>query len=154
MQTLANTTLPTGGITIPATPPVTGGSDKSAAGGYTSILDDLSYTSPSAKRVKLEISSNTAALDDDSIDVAASETSSTSLNVTNSETFTPTQQQQQLQQQQNEDSENEALIVDCESPMQHGNDSPSKLHFCFVFNILLTCCQSLMIYLNNFIRFL
>lgn len=87
-----------------------------------------------------------SAIDDDSVDVAASETSS----------YSETLQQQQLQQQQNEDSENEALIVDCESPRQHGNESPSKLttvSYLFRLSFIIYSCWSLMIYLNNFIRF-
>lgn len=78
--------------------------------------------------------------------MAASETSS----------YSETLQQQQLQQQQNEDSENEALIVDCESPRQHGNESPSKLttvSYLFRLSFIIYSCWSLMIYLNNFIRF-
>ncbi|XP_065355033.1 chromatin-remodeling ATPase INO80 [Calliphora vicina] len=116
----ATTTLPAGGITIPATPTATAG-----CSGNVQIFDDLSNASPSTKRFKLEVSANTANMDDDSIDVAASETSSTSLQVGYNETL----QTQQLQPQ-NEDSENEALIVDCESPMQHGNESPTLFDDC------------------------
>uniref|UniRef100_A0A1I8N1Y1 Chromatin-remodeling ATPase INO80 n=1 Tax=Musca domestica TaxID=7370 RepID=A0A1I8N1Y1_MUSDO len=108
-----------GGTTTPAAIPsgntITGGSN-------TNSNDDLWQSSPSAKRLKLDVSAaagvTTSALDDDSIDVAASETSSTSqvAGTSNSETYVPGA----TAIMNNEDSENEALIVDCESPRPHG----------------------------------
>lgn len=124
----------TGGITIPATP-TSGNHVSSANTGNSSCAttDDLSNISPASKRLKLEISST--AMDDDSIDVAASETSSTSQQIYNTtEALVPGALQILAATTANDDSENEALIVDCESPMQQqpgGSDSPSK--FCFFF---------------------
>ncbi|XP_011184935.1 chromatin-remodeling ATPase INO80 isoform X1 [Zeugodacus cucurbitae] len=98
-----------GGITIPAA----GGGVESTIGG----------DSPAMKRSKLEAS---AANDDDSIDVAAtSGTSSPSTSAAtaiggNMEPFVPGA----TTVMHNDDSDNEALIVDCESPL-HGAESPT-----------------------------
>lgn len=125
----ASAATSSGGITIPATP--------TSAGTSGNIYnDDLWHASPSAKRIKLDIAStsasamaaNNSALDDDSIDVAASETSSTSqvAGTSASDTYVPGATSVLA----NEDSENEALIVDCESPRPQqgggGGESPSK----------------------------
>ncbi|XP_075145715.1 chromatin-remodeling ATPase INO80 [Haematobia irritans] len=113
----AATAVGSGGITIPATP--------NSATGTSNTGDDLWHTSPSAKRMKLDMSTGAnSALDDDSIDVAASETSSTSqVAGTNiSETYVPGATSILA----NDDSENEALIVDCESPRPlGGGESPT-----------------------------
>lgn len=98
-----------GGITIPAA----GGGVESTIGG----------DSPAMKRSKLEAS---AANDDDSIDVAVtSGTSSPSTSAAtaiggNMEPFVPGA----TTVMHNDDSDNEALIVDCESPL-HGAESPT-----------------------------
>ncbi|TMW54018.1 hypothetical protein DOY81_000886 [Sarcophaga bullata] len=127
----------TGGITIPAnTTPTSGIHVNASSSGNSSFanmaaLDDLSNISPASKRSKLEITST--AMDDDSIDVAASETSSTSLQIYNTaESLVPGAQQIAAAVAANEDSENEALIVDCESPMQQqpGSDSPNLFDDC------------------------
>ncbi|XP_067614395.1 chromatin-remodeling ATPase INO80 [Eurosta solidaginis] len=103
-----------GGITIPAT------AGSSGIGGGT---DDGSSNSPQMKRPKVEAAVTN---DDDSIDVAAtSGTSSPSTSAATAsgaimEPFVPGATTVSL----NDDSDNEALIVDCESPM-HGNESPT-----------------------------
>ncbi|XP_059218024.1 LOW QUALITY PROTEIN: chromatin-remodeling ATPase INO80 [Stomoxys calcitrans] len=114
----AATIATSGGITIPATPSSATGTSSSTNAG-----DDLWHTSPSAKRMKLDVSAATSALDDDSIDVAASETSSTSqvAGTSASETYVPGATSVVA----TEDSENEALIVDCESPRPQGGESPT-----------------------------
>ncbi|XP_011184936.1 chromatin-remodeling ATPase INO80 isoform X2 [Zeugodacus cucurbitae] len=105
-----------GGITIPAA----GGGVESTIGG----------DSPAMKRSKLEAS---AANDDDSIDVAAtSGTSSPSTSAAtaiggNMEPFVPGA----TTVMHNDDSDNEALIVDCESPL-HGAESPRQKNLNFI----------------------
>ncbi|XP_061386788.1 chromatin-remodeling ATPase INO80 [Musca vetustissima] len=116
-----------GGTTTPAATP--SGVGNTIGSTTTNSNDDLWQSSPSAKRLKLDVSAaaaagvSTSALDDDSIDVAASETSSTSqvAGTSTSETYVPGATPILA----NDDSENEALIVDCESP-RGGGESPSK----------------------------
>ena len=152
LQSTVTINQATGGITIPATTPTSGNhvnANSSGNGNCANTLasDDLSNISPASKRLKLEIT--TTAMDDDSIDVAASETSSTSLQIYNTtETLVPGAQQLTASAAINDDSENEALIVDCESPMQQqpGNDSPSK--FSILFYFILSTFKLYLYYLN------
>ncbi|XP_054726718.1 chromatin-remodeling ATPase INO80 isoform X1 [Anastrepha obliqua] len=108
-------TSQSGGITIPA-------AGSSGMGG-----DDANFSisgSPAIKRQKLEAA---ATNDDDSIDVAA--TSGTSSPSTSAATATGSNMEPFVPGattvlQHNDDSDNEALVVDCESPL-HGAESPT-----------------------------
>uniref|UniRef100_W8APB8 Chromatin-remodeling ATPase INO80 n=1 Tax=Ceratitis capitata TaxID=7213 RepID=W8APB8_CERCA len=129
----SSSTAQPGGITIPAV-------GSSGAGG-----DDGNSTmsgSPAFKRAKLEAA---ATNDDDSIDVAAtSGTSSPSTSAAtatggNLEPFVPGA----TTVSHNDDSDNEALIVDCESPSLHGAESPRQENLNFISDGMMRYMQRL-----------